>query len=89
MAFEIDLAPRIVIHAPGGDVVVDPWGGDTNAQGGVVNIGGVAMPYEIVWGAANLPPADQQLGFQSLAMGAAGYLPWVLLGVGAFLVLRK
>lgn len=85
-----DLMPRVVIHSPAGDVVVDPWaGGDgTTASGGTVTIGGVAMPYDIVWGAANLPPADAQVGGQLFMNQLQGYLPLVLLGVGAFLLLK-
>lgn len=91
MPATFDLLPRVVIHSPAGDVVVDPWaGGDgTTASGGTVTIGGVAMPYDIVYGLANLPPADAQVGGSLFLGQISGVLPLVLLGVGAFLMMRK
>lgn len=59
MADGLDLLPRIVLHPPGGAVIVDPWA--AGGEAGTVSIGGVSVPYEIVWGASNLPPESAQL----------------------------
>ena len=79
----LDLYPRIVLHTPGGDAVIDPWAAGSG-QPGVVSIAGVNMPYDVVWGEASLPPASAQLSAGGLLGGGAGML--LLIG-GALLLL--
>ena len=78
----VDLLPRLILRPPGGAVVIDPWAAG-GGQPGTILIGGVAVPYEIVWGPAELPPTSEQIGatlggfgLVVLVVGAAWLLGW-------------
>lgn len=69
-----DLKPRIQLHTPLGDTIIDPW-----APGGT-GIPGVT--YEIVWGTPNIPPAAQ------LGPRLNTFLVFGAIGLGVLLLMK-
>lgn len=65
----LDLRPRVVLHSPAGDYVIDPFGP-----------GGTQLPpgfsYDIVWGQPDIPPGQDLLG----NLGGMGLALLVILG---------
>lgn len=80
-----DLRPRLVLRTPAGAVVLDPLGTGGGIGGGLagtVNIGGVAVPYEWVFGEPDPVAVGPLLSENAWSAGAlavlglAGFLLW-------------